>query len=202
MRKKFYIADPHYGHRNICTFTNYDGTKTRPWDDVDEMDEAMVDNWNKVVGEYDKVYMLGDIVINRRSRFILDRLNGKKILVKGNHDIFELSDYTPFFKDIRGYHVIDGMILSHIPIHEASLGRFGVNVHGHLHANRVKQPTGFNPDTKEIVYGDEIDPRYFCVSVEHIDYTPIEHDDLVARIEAQGGSVAMKNGNGPQSQPD
>lgn len=122
-------------------------------------------------------------------------------MIKGNHDIFELKDYTPYFRDIRGYHVINGMILSHIPIHEASLGRFGCNIHGHTHSNRVRLPTGINPETGEIIYGDKIDPRYFCVSAEQIDYAPIEHDELVARIEAQGGSVDMKNRNGPQTQP-
>jgi calcineurin-like phosphoesterase family protein len=192
MTKRFYIADPHYGHKNICTFYNYDGTKTRPWDNVDEMNEAMIDNWNKVVGDYDKVYMLGDIVINREALSILNRLKGKKILIKGNHDIFELSDYAPFFEDICGYHIIDGMILSHIPIHPESLGGLGVNVHGHLHSNRVRKPIGIDSNTCEIIYGNEIDPRYFCVSVEQINYTPIEHDELVFRIVAQGGSIEPK----------
>jgi calcineurin-like phosphoesterase family protein len=183
MPSVYLIADPHFGHRNICKFHNYDGTKTRPWDDVDEMDEEMVKRWNGTVKPADKVYMLGDIVINRKALAILDRLNGDKVLIKGNHDIFKLSDYTKYFRDIRAYHVMNGLILSHIPVHESSLARFRKNIHGHLHNNQVKKAVGFDAETKAILYGDEIDPRYYCVSVEQINYTPILFEEVMKRIE-------------------
>lgn len=192
MPSVYLIADPHFGHRNICKFYNYDGTKTRPWDDVDEMDEEMVKRWNGTVKPADKVYMLGDIVINRKALAILDRLNGDKVLIKGNHDIFKLNDYTKHFRDIRAYHVMNGLILSHIPVHKESIARFGCNIHGHLHANRVKKTVGFWPFKKQV-----IDPDYFCVSVEQIDYTPILFEEVVKRIKDQGGQVGFRNGNGP-----
>jgi len=66
-------------------------TKTRPWDDVTEMDEEMAQRWNAKVREHNKVYMLDDIVINCKSRFILGHQNKDKVLIKGNHLIF---DYT------------------------------------------------------------------------------------------------------------
>ena len=96
------------------------------------MDEALVANWNRVVKPHDKVYHLGDVVINRKALHILYRLNGEKVLIKGNHDIFKLEDYTPFFKDIRGYHVMNNFLLSHIPVHPNSKGRFAGNIHGHF----------------------------------------------------------------------
>lgn len=192
MPSVYLIADPHFGHRNICKFHNYDGTKTRPWNDVDEMDEEMVKRWNGTVKPADKVYMLGDIVINRKALAILDRLNGDKVLIKGNHDIFKLSDYTKHFRDIRAYHVMNGLILSHIPVHKESIARFGCNIHGHLHANRVKKTVGVWPFKKQV-----IDPDYFCVSVEQIDYTPILFEEVVKRIKDQGGQVGFRNGNGP-----
>jgi calcineurin-like phosphoesterase family protein len=162
MANVFVISDTHFGHANICKFLRTDGTKLRPWNDVDEMDKVLINNWNSVVGVKDKVYHLGDVYINRRFRHILDALNGTKVLIKGNHDIFSLENYTPYFKDIRAYHVLDKMILSHIPIHEQQLGRFKANVHGHLHEHRVLDKWG-KPDT-----------RYVTVCVEHINYTPIE----------------------------
>jgi calcineurin-like phosphoesterase family protein len=192
MPSVYLIADPHFGHRNICKFHNYDGTKTRPWDDVDEMDEEMVKRWNGTVKPADKVYMLGDIVINRKALSILDRLNGDKVLIKGNHDIFKLNDYTNHFRDIRAYHVMNGLILSHIPVHKESIARFGCNIHGHLHANRVKKTVGVWPFKKQI-----IDPDYFCVSVEQIDYTPILFEEVLKRIKDQGGQVGFRQGNGP-----
>jgi calcineurin-like phosphoesterase family protein len=92
---------------------------------------------------------------------------------------------------------MNGMILSHIPLHEASLGRFGVNIHGHLHSHRVKKARGIDARTGATLYSDEIDVRYHCVCVEQTDFTPILFEDVIKRIEAEGGTVGFKNGNGP-----
>ena len=197
MPSVFLTSDTHFGHVNICKFTNYDGSKTRPWDSVEEMDEDMVQRWNETVGPNDKVYHLGDVVINRKSLQILDRLNGDKVLIKGNHDIFKLNDYTKYFRDVRAYHVMNGCILSHVPVHKDSIARFGANIHGHLHANRVRKPRGVNVKTGEILYSNDIDPDYCCVSVEHTDYRPILFEDVIQKIKDQGGQVGFRQGNGP-----
>ena len=180
MANVFLVSDTHFGHAGVCHFTNYDGTKLRPWDNPEEMDEAMIERWNAVVKPNDKVYHLGDVVINRKALKTLHRLNGDKVLIKGNHDIFRLNEYTEHFRDIRGYHVLNGMILSHIPVHEESIARFGVNIHGHLHSNRVMKD-------------GVIDPRYFNVSVEQIDFTPISIDDLRQKVKEQGGMVNFRS---------
>ena len=188
----FLVSDTHFGHSGVCRFTRNDGvTKLRPWDNADEMDEAMVEAWNERVRPNDKVYHLGDVVINRKALGIMRRLNGDKVLIRGNHDIFKDTDYREHFRELRAYHVMNGMILSHIPIHSESLGRFGVNIHGHLHANRVMLP-GFNGKITDIV-----DTRYHCVCVEQTpDFAPILFEDVIKRIEAEGGTVGFKNGNG------
>jgi calcineurin-like phosphoesterase family protein len=157
----------------------------------------MVKAWNDRVRPTDKVYHLGDVVINRKSLSIMSRLNGDKVLIRGNHDIFKDEDYTPYFRSLRAYHVMNGMILSHIPVHVESLGRFGVNIHGHLHANRVKKARGVDARTGEVLYSDAIDPRYHCVCVEQTDFAPILFEEVIARIEAEGGEVGFRNGNGP-----
>lgn len=192
----FLVSDTHFGHWGVCRFLREDGvTKLRPWNDPAEMDEAMVKAWNERVRPGDKVYHLGDVVINRRALPILSRLNGDKVLIKGNHDIFKLEEYTPYFRDIRSYHVMNGLILSHVPVHEASLGRFGTNIHGHLHANRVKRAVGFDAETGRVVYGGEIDTRYHNVCVENTDFAPILFEDVLKRIEAEGGTVGFRDGN-------
>lgn len=162
------IADPHFSHYGVTQFLREDKTKLRPWDNPDEMDEALVANWNSVVQDQDRVYLLGDVVMNRKALPILYRLKGRLVLVKGNHDICKLNEYTPYFDDIRAYVVQkdqDGnkVILSHIPIHPDSVGRFGTNIHGHLHANSIN------------------DDRYICVSVEQINYTPILLSEALKR---------------------
>ena len=105
-------------------------------------------------------------------------------MIRGNHDIFRDTEYNEYFRELRAYHVMNGMILSHIPIHEESLGRFGTNIHGHLHANRVMKD-------------GVVDVRYHCVCVEQTDYTPILFEDVIKKIEAEGGTIGFKNGNGP-----
>jgi len=156
MPSVFLVSDTHFGHSGVCRFMRNDGvTKLRPFEDPDEMDEFMIDAWNKKVKPNDKVYHLGDVVINRRCLPTLARLNGDKVLIRGNHDIFRDDEYSKYFRELRAYHVMNGMILSHIPLHEASMGRFGTNIHGHLHANRVMKARGVNAKTGEVLYSDE-----------------------------------------------
>ena len=198
MPSVFLVSDTHFGHMGVCRFTRNDGvTKLRPYDSPEEMDEAMVRAWNERVKPTDKVYHLGDVVINRKSLKTLARLNGDKVLIRGNHDIFRDDEYRVYFRELRAYHVMNGLILSHIPVHEASLGRFGCNIHGHLHANRVMKARGVDARTGEILYSDEIDPRYWCACVEATDFAPILFEDALKRITEQGGTVGFKSGNGP-----
>ena len=199
MPATFLVSDTHFGHAGVCRFTHPDDptVKLRPWDDPAEMDEEMIRRWNDRVRPSDKVYHLGDVVINRKALPTLSRLNGDKVLIRGNHDIFRDDEYRQYFRELRAYHVLNGLILSHIPIHEASLGRFGCNIHGHLHASRVKKARGVDARTGEILYSNEIDPRYWCACVEQTDFAPILFEDALKKITEQGGIVGFKSGNGP-----
>jgi calcineurin-like phosphoesterase family protein len=191
MPSVFLVSDTHFGHMGVCKFMQNDGvTKLRPWDSPEEMDEAMVKSWNETVKPTDKVYHLGDVVINRRALKTLARLNGDKVLIRGNHDIFRDDEYREYFRELRAYHVMNGMMLSHIPVHPESLGRFGVNIHGHTHSNRVMTWDAFK-------HHPIVDVRYHCVCVEQTDFKPILFEDVIKRIEAEGGQIGFKNGNGP-----
>lgn len=173
MSKKIFVcADTHWGHAGVCRF-EVDGVKIRPWTDPVIMDQEMIENWNSVVGPHDRVYCLGDWAMKRQFISTAAQLNGKKVLVKGNHDIFDLADYKPYFEDVRAY-VVGGQvgsgnryIMSHIPIHPGSLDRFDINIHGHLHTRRVLKENG------------DIDTRYLCVSVEQTDFKPILLDTVL-----------------------
>lgn len=165
MPSTFVISDTHFGHKNSCKFLRPNGEKQRPWDDAEEMDEDMIRLWNSIVGKKDKVYHLGDVAINKKDLLTMDRLNGKKVLVLGNHDIFDAKEYMKYFVDIKGYIVYDRLIFSHIPIHQDSKGRFLGNIHGHTHCNRM---------LKDGI----VDYWYQNMCVEVIDYTPMPIDDL------------------------
>jgi calcineurin-like phosphoesterase family protein len=166
-KETFVISDTHFGHANIIKFLDKNNNNIRPFSDVEEMDSYMIEKWNSVVKDGDRVYHLGDVVINRRCLPILDKLNGKKVLIKGNHDIFRLRDYVKYFDDIRAYKVIPeyGIIMSHIPIHPESLKRWKLNIHGHLHNNKLD------------------DPKYKNVSVECINYTPLNLKELTNEVK-------------------
>lgn len=165
-------------------------------------DDAIVERWNSVVKPSDKVYVLGDAIIGRSQLPTLGRLNGKKRLYMGNHDIFIKNwnrDYQPYFTEISAYKVFDDLICSHIPLHPESVKeRWKANVHGHLHANRVMTHMprkGVIGKAIDIFAPREaIDPIYLNVSLEQIDYTPISMDEVYARIAAQQREAAEKYG--------
>jgi len=195
MSNRFVISDTHFGHTNSWEkFKLPSGDPLRPFTSTEEMDETMVERWNAVVSPQDTVYHLGDVVINRKSLHHVKRLNGKKRLVRGNHDIFKDADYREAgFDSLYGVRVfVDQFILSHIPLHpDCVTERFRVNVHGHLHANEVTRDVIVRPDsrfdTEHEFYRlqSKIDPRYLCVSVEHTDYRPLSFDEIEARIKAR-----------------
>jgi len=176
MAKTFLISDTHFGHSNILTFKRDNGTPLRDFPDIYYHDEHLIQQWNKTVSPLDKVYHLGDVGFKSFSRLgpTLERLNGTKVLIKGNHDGFKLSQYAQYFKDIRGSHQLDKFILTHIPIHPQSLSRWKANIHGHLHANVVQ----------ERIHGLGLvdDTRYVNVAVEQINYTPIDFEEIRSKF--------------------
>jgi calcineurin-like phosphoesterase family protein len=188
-------SDTHFGHTGVCRYVKPDGAKLRPWTDPEEMDEAMVKLWNDRVKPNDRVYHLGDVVINKQHLSILDRLNGEKILIRGNHDIFPDHEYHEYFRDLKAYHVMPGIIFSHIPIYSEGMDRFTINIHGHLHSNRVHKIKGVDTKTDKLIYSDEIDPRYHCVCVEQTGFAPILFDDVRQRILAEGAIMTRLDGN-------
>jgi calcineurin-like phosphoesterase family protein len=161
--KTWVASDPHFGHANICKFTNADGSKMRPWENVDEMNEALIDNWNGVVSDKDRVYLLGDVAFKASvMKEIIPRLRGRICLVPGNHEPTKMRKYFHLFDDVRGYVQKKSFVMSHVPLHPDSLTRWGINIHGHLHHNQVRLSDG------------SIDPRYFCACVERTNYRPME----------------------------
>lgn len=179
-------SDPHFYHKNIVTFTNYDGTKVRPWDDAETMTEDMIEMYNELVDDRDRVYILGDVAFtNRDMHRSVGRLKGRKVLVPGNHEPTKMRQYFDLFDDVRGYVVKKGFIMSHIPVHEQSLSRWQLNIHGHLHNNTVKttkriveQPVSMH-HRAETTYQEIEDSRYYCACVERTNFRPKLLDEIL-----------------------
>ena len=135
----YYIADLHLGHANCIRFDE------RPFADADEMNKALVDNWNNVVTNADTVHILGDFIWSKESLWpgCLEQLKGNKVLIRGNHDPKEFSQQTKsFFQDIKDYKEItdSGMhvIMCHypMPFHRAAYDEKCIMLYGHVHKTR------------------------------------------------------------------
>lgn len=185
MTKTWVYSDPHFYHGNICKFTNKDGSKLRPWDCAEKMTNDMIEMYNELVSDKDRVYILGDVAFsNRKMHDSVGRLKGRKVLVPGNHEPPKMRQYFNLFDDVRGYVVKKGFIMSHIPIHPGSLSRWDLNIHGHLHGNFVTKDYVNGSDTPKDDTYDSLnetvgDHRYYCACVEHTDYKPKLLDEIL-----------------------
>lgn len=133
-------SDLHFGHSNIMRFCPV--TRARFNNDVNFMNEAMIREWNDCVQPEDMVYILGDVAFlsAQKAVAILRRLNGRKILIKGNHDrkLLNDSEFRNCFVEIHSDWIgnIDGVWVHmyHFPIMEwDQMHRGAVHFYGHVH---------------------------------------------------------------------
>lgn len=151
-----FCADLHLGHNNIV--------KRRGFSSVEEHNNFIIGRWNEVVSKRDVTWILGDVTFETSKFYpLLDKLNGTKHVILGNHDrrqdVPELLKYVQSVGALVRY---KGVFLSHCPVHPKELEyRIPYNVHGHIHDEQVG------------------DPRYVCVSLEQIDYRPKTLGELI-----------------------
>lgn len=169
MSNIFVISDTHFNHENMLRFLDAKGKVFRPFPNVHEMNETMIDRWNAVVKDNDTIYHLGDVYIGNgaHANEILHRLKGRKRLIVGNHDNAKDQILHKHFSKIMMWRQWPEhkLIFSHMPLHPSSLhlhrsGVNAVNVHGHIHQN--DSPPG----------------PYINVSVEKTDWNPIHIEDI------------------------
>lgn len=187
MAEIFVISDTHFQHANFLNFKDSNGEFIRKFKDVTEMDELIVERWNKVVTPQDKIYHCGDVYFgnSKSADVILSRLNGKKRLILGNHDNGKSTTLHKHFQKIELWRMFPefGLLLTHIPVHPSNLkilvserhdleeGACGkeqiqmYNIHGHIHQN----PSPEGP--------------YRNVCVEHTNYAPVNIEDLRVRTD-------------------
>ena len=140
--KTYITSDLHFGHKNIQKFC----PETRGhYKDVEHMNEEMIREWNEIVEHDDLVYILGDVAFMPapKAREILLRLNGRKILVEGNHDVKQLKDnsFRACLEEIHKYLEVQWdkrkIVMFHYPIHKEwnQAHRGAIHFHGHLHGS-------------------------------------------------------------------
>lgn len=154
MGKTYFIADTHFGDSAILRYEN------RPFENVSHMDNELISRWNSVVSDEDCVYVLGDFGADGYETEVISALNGKKYLIKGNHDVNSNDYYRKAgFEEVYDHPIIldNFWILSHDAVY-VNINMPYANLFGHVHNS---------PIVKD--YSDQ----HFCVSVERIDYTPV-----------------------------
>ena len=182
MGKNFYISDLHFGHFNIIRYDN------RPFKNVDEMDNTLINNWNRAVSNEDFVYILGDISWHDEDKTveIFKKLNGTKILIKGNHDYIKSnSKLAKCFTSIQDYAELylskkDKVIMSHYPMPFWN-GQFRDTVHlyGHVHnSHQWHICENWIKETREL---QAIPMRMYNVGcmMPWMDYTPRTLDEII-----------------------
>ena len=169
----WFISDHHLSHAKLLTFEDKHGCLIRPeYDDVVEMNEAILTFHNETIKDTDTVYFLGDVLWDAKVGDpwgTLAKMKGHKRLTPGNHD--KVLPLVPFFEDIKLWYRFEAdnrkFIASHVPLAYGDTKRMDVNIHGHLHEKYVKHPNGLE------------DLRYYNVCVEQMGYTPIHFEDIV-----------------------
>jgi calcineurin-like phosphoesterase family protein len=164
MRDIWIISDTHFGHANILKFTDSNtGVRVRPqWENVNDMDEYIIQQWNNTVKDNDIIYHLGDVYM-RYGPGILPRLRGRKRLILGNHDNGKDQNLHRHFEKIMMWRMFPefNCVLTHVPVHESTMFKVQYNLHGHIHQNA--SPT----------------ERHINCCVEVQDYTPKSIEELV-----------------------
>lgn len=162
----YFISDTHFYHTNIIKYCN------RPFNNVEDMNELIIDNWNSIVSDTDTIYHLGDFCLSSDNdiKSIFNRLNGNKILIRGNHDRKSVKFYENIgFKVLTHAPIIIDeykLMLSHVPLLDTIIKDGYINIHGHIH-NKELDNNCFSKD------------KHINVSVDVTGFKPISLDEII-----------------------
>lgn len=173
----WFTSDTHFGHANIIKHCN------RPFRDVHIMDAYLIAYWNQLVRPGDTIYHLGDFAFATKDRVtdILSKLNGRKILIAGNHDPSHTRKNEGWYDAVPWRFIdIDGVnsLMVHNPAQAPDLAEPTLVLHGHQHGSTTLHD--FKPA-----------PGYFYVDVG-VDagwaYIPVSLDQIIERKRLLGAS--------------
>ena len=152
------ISDTHFKHNNVISYCN------RPFKSIEEMDWTIINNWNYVIGSNDLVIHLGDFALTNKGNFreLINILNGKITLFRGNHDRFSRNFYESCGINLisNEFVIWENIYFSHRPI---IVPENYYNIHGHIHEKRSQFENQIN------------------ISVEQMNYKPIKLNELIER---------------------
>lgn len=165
----YFISDTHFYHFNIIRYCN------RPFKNMDEMNELIINNWNTYVTDEDTIYHLGDFSLSTEEnlKIIFNRLKGNKILIRGNHDRKSVKFYEEIgFKVLTHAPIILDeykLMLSHVPLPDSKIKEGYINLHGHIHNKSI------NNDYPKNIYSNN---KHINLSVDVTNFKPVSLDEI------------------------
>jgi calcineurin-like phosphoesterase family protein len=196
--KTFFISDLHFGHQNI-RLPNYGN---RPFNSLEEMDRELIVRWNQKVGVRDKIYVVGDFAFGNieKVKHYLSRLNGYKILIRGNHDLNKEKMLAAGFNEVYDQLILEiagrPVLLDHYPYRPSpeaikkmeedpnayklkNLNRRPINkglflIHGHIHQEYKQREKMIN------------------MSVEMWGYSPVDISVIESMINAGPNDLELR----------
>lgn len=166
----YFISDTHFNHYNIIKYCQ------RPFQDVSEMNNAIINNWNNIVKDEDIVYHLGDFALSKSEEVkkIFEKLKGNIFLIRGNHDGKSIKYYEDIGFHVLAYALIKldkyKLILSHYPLQDNLIPQGYINLHGHIHDKKLNEnypQDSYNPD------------KHLNVSIDVTDYKPLSLKKII-----------------------
>ena len=169
----YFISDSHFGHRNIIKYCN------RPWSTSEEMDDGMIQCWNSVVRQDDRVFVVGDMFLcdEDAAKDIMSRLNGYKILIAGNHDSRESKmlriGFNEYHRELT--YCLGDMgtaLMKHYPQPDkvTTEGGYDYLIHGHIHVPPHRDGLKIN------------------VAADLIDFTPVSRDYVLDSLRGSASN--------------
>lgn len=184
----FFTSDLHFGHANIIEYSD------RPFANVDEMNVALIENWNSVVNDDDVVYVLGDVALGRIQDTLplCSLLRGTKILFPGNHDRCwgghrkGVAGWTEKYHDVGGFVVVGGQSEMHVGGQVVNLSHFPYEGDSH-DEDRFQQHRPVD-DGRWLLHGHvhekwQVRGRQINVGVDVWDYRPVPYATLAEIVE-------------------
>lgn len=185
----FLSSDSHFGHANVIKYSN------RPYSNVQEMDEALINNWNRVVPSNGTVYHLGDFAFAKIDQIvrILNRLNGTKVMILGNHDKEIINNKKRIFEDVPSVKmIVPAFELRHnnqkVYLHHYACRVWNSSHHGSLHAFGHSHGS-LPPHGKSVDVG--VDSPWITGKPE---YRPFAFEEFKAFLDTQSISVVDHHG--------
>jgi calcineurin-like phosphoesterase family protein len=173
----FFTSDNHFYHTNIIKYED------RPFNNTEEMNNIMIERWNKKVKPSDSIYIVGDFIFSDgiTANNLIKKLNGKKYLVKGNHDLFlKDRDFDKSLLEwVKDYYLLKNnnikFILFHYPIQVWDCKHHdSIHLYGHVHSNKDNH----HPLLAEL-------GNAYNVGVDVNNYEPVALEEILTKLKGR-----------------